>query len=78
MLKCDSIRKSPAEISTKHTANSKIYINIRLKDSLTSLMNSNLEISFEVIKKADNSRYSNGNPIRRGILGPIALSVLIN
>ena len=36
-------------------------------------MNSYLDLNFEVIKKADNSRYANGNDIRLVKLGPIAL-----
>ena len=36
-------------------------------------MNSYLDLNFEVIKKADNSRYGNGNDIRLVNLGPIAL-----
>ena len=36
-------------------------------------MNSYLDLNFEVIKKADDSRYGNGNDIRLVNLGPIAL-----
>ena len=36
-------------------------------------MNSYFDLSFEVIKKDDNSRYANGNDIRLVNLGPIAL-----
>ena len=36
-------------------------------------MNSYLHLNFEVIKKADNSRYGNGNDIRLVNLSPIAL-----
>ena len=36
-------------------------------------MNSYLDINFEIIKRADNSRYGNGNDIRLINLGPIAL-----
>ena len=72
-LKCDYIRYSPAETSTKNTPNSQIYINIPREDSVISLLNSYLDLSFEVIKRADNSRYANGNDIRLVNLGPIAL-----
>ena len=36
-------------------------------------MNSYLDLNFEAIKKADDSRYGNGNDIRLINLGPIAL-----
>ena len=58
-LKCDYIRYSPAETSTINTPNSQIYINTPREDSLISLLNSYLDLSFEVIKKDDNSRYAN-------------------
>ena len=73
ILKCDYIRYSPAETSTINTPNSQIYINIPRKDSVISLLKSYLDLSFEVIKKDDNSRYVNGNDIRLVNLGPIAL-----
>ena len=71
--KCDYIRYSPAETSTINTPNSQIYINIPREDSVISLLNSYLDLNFEVIKKADNSRYGTGNDIRLINLGPIAL-----
>ena len=73
ILKCDYIRYSPAETSTKSTPNSQIYINIPRKDSVISLLNSYLDLKFEVIKKLDDSRHGNGNDIRLVNLGPIAL-----
>ena len=73
ILKCDYIRYSPAETSTINTPISQIYINIPREDSVISLLNSYFALSFEVIKRADNSRYANGNDIRRVNLGPIAL-----
>ena len=36
-------------------------------------MNSYLDLNFEVVQKADDSRYGNGNDIRLVNLGPIAL-----
>ena len=36
------------------------------------MLNSYLDLNFEVIKKADKSRYANGSAIRLGNLGPIA------
>ena len=73
ILKCDCIRYSPAEICTINSPNSQIYINIPREDSVTSSLNSYLELNFEVIQKADDSRYGNGNDIRFVNLGPIAL-----
>ena len=73
ILKCDYIRYSPAETSTIDIPNSLIYINIPREDSVISLLNSYLDLNFEVVKRADKSRYANGNDIRLVNLGPIAL-----
>ena len=73
ILKCDYIRYSPAETSTINTPNSQTYINIPREDSVISLINSYLDLNFEVIKNADNSKYGNGNDIKLVNLGPIAL-----
>ena len=73
ILKCDYIRYSPADTSTINTPNSKNYINIPREDSVISLINSYLDLSFEVIQRADKSRYANGNGIRLVNLGPVAL-----
>ena len=73
ILKCDYIGYSPAETSAIITPKSQIYINIPREDSVISLLNSYLDLDFEVIKKGDNSRYGNGNDIRLVNLAPIAL-----
>ena len=73
ITKCDYIRYSPAEISTKNTTNSQVYINIPREDSVISLLNSYLELNFDVLHAATNNRYVDGNDIRLVILGPIAL-----
>ena len=73
ILKCDYIRYSPAETSTINTPNSQIYINLPREDSVISLLNSYLDLSFEVIKRVDKSRYADGNDIRLVNLGPVAL-----
>ena len=73
ILKCDYIRYSPAETSTIITPNSQIYINIPREDSVISLINIYLDLNFEIIKKADNSRYGNGTAIKLVNLGPVAL-----
>ena len=73
ILNCDYIRYSPAETSTINTPNSQIYINIPREDSVISFLNSYLDLNFEVMRKADDSRYGNGNDIRLVNMGPIAL-----
>ena len=72
-LKCDYIRYSPSEKSTINTANSQIYINIPREDSVVSLLNSYLDLNFDVLHAATNNRYVDGNDIRLVKLGPIAL-----
>ena len=73
ILKCDYIQYEPAETSTINTPNSQIYINIPREDSVISLLNIYLDLNFEVIKKADDSRYANGSDIRLVNLSPIIL-----
>ena len=73
ILKRDYIRYSPAETSRIFTPNSQIFINIPREDSVISLLQSYFDLNFEVIKKADNSRYGNGNVIKLVNLAPIAL-----
>ena len=51
VLKCELIRYSPAEVSTKNTPNSQKQAKLPRKDSVISLLNSYLEIVFEFIKK---------------------------
>ena len=73
ILKCDYKRYSPSEISTKNTANSQVYINIPRESSVISLLNSYLELNFDVLHARTNNRYANDNDIRLVNLGPIAL-----
>ena len=73
ILKFDYIRCSPAEISTINTAIIQLYINIPRDDSVISLLNSYLELTFDVLQAATNSRYVDANDIRLFNLGPIAL-----
>ena len=73
ILKCDYIRYSPSEICTIKTANSQVYINIPREDSVISLLNSYLELNFDVLHAATNNRYVDNNDIRLVNLGPIAL-----
>ena len=71
--KCDYIRYSPSEISTINTPNSQIYINIPREDSVISLLNSYIEIKFDVLKAATSNRYADADDIRLVNLGSIAL-----
>ena len=71
--KCDYIRYSPSEISTIYTPNSQIYINIPREDSVISLLNSYLDLYFDVLQAATGNRYADANDIRLVNLGPIAL-----
>ena len=73
ILKCDYIRYSPSEISTRNTANSQIYINVPREDSLISLSNSYIDFNFDVMHAANINRYVDGNDIRLVNLGPVAL-----
>ena len=74
ILKCDYIRYSPSEISTINTANSQVYINIPREDSVISLLNSYLELNFDVLHAdAPNNRYADGDDIRLVNLGSIGL-----
>ena len=73
ILKCDYIRYSPSEISTINTANSQIYINIPREDSVISLLNSYLDLNFDVVHAATNKRYAVNNDIRLVNLGPVGL-----
>ena len=73
ILKCDYIQYSPSEISTIKTANSQIYNNIPRENSIVSLLNSYLDLNFDVLHAATNKRYVDGNDIRLVNLGPISL-----
>ena len=73
ILKCDYIRYSPSEISTINIANSQVYINIPREDSIISLLNSYIELNFDVLHAATNNRYADGIDIRLANLGPIGL-----
>ena len=73
ILKCHYIRYSPSELSTINTPNSQININIPRKDSVISLLNSYLELNFDVLHAATNNRYADNNDIRLANLGRITL-----
>ena len=73
ILNCDYIQYPPAEISTKNTTNSQIYIKMPTEDSAISLSNSYLELNSVVLQAASNNRYVDTSVIRLVNLGPIAL-----
>ena len=73
ILKCGYIRYSPSEISTINTAKSQVYINIPRKDSVISLLNSYLELNFDVIRADNSNRYLDGNDVKLVNIGCIAL-----
>ena len=56
ILKFDFVRYSPSEISTINTPDSQIYINIPREDSPISLLNSYLDLHFEVFPCATGNR----------------------
>ena len=63
ILKCDYIRCSTSEIRTINTANCQKYINIPREDSDFSLLNSYLDLNFDVLHAATNNRYADNNEI---------------
>ena len=74
ILKCDYIRYSPSELSTINTANSQSYINIPRGDAVKTLLNSFLDLNFDVFHAVNpDNRYADVDDIRLVILGPIVL-----
>ena len=73
ITKRDYIRYSPSEISTINTANSQVFINIPREDSDISMLNSYLDLDFDVLHAVTNNRYVDDIDIRLVNLGPIAL-----
>ena len=73
ILKCDYIRYSPSETSTINTAISHISINIPTEDSVISLLNSYVNLDFDVLHAATGNRYVENIDKSLVNLGPIAL-----
>ena len=72
--KCDYIRYSLSEITKMNTVNSIIWINIPREDTVISLLNSYLDLNFDVLHSADHdNRYAEGDDKRLVNPGPIAL-----
>ena len=73
ILKYTYIRYSPSENSTINTPNSQVFINLPREYSVISLLNSYIDINFDVIRAATGNRYADADSIRLVNLGPIAL-----
>ena len=63
-MKLDYLRYPLSEISTLNTANSQIYIVIPREISVFSLLNSYLDLDFDVLHAVTGNRYSDGNDIK--------------
>ena len=61
-----------------NTANSQIYFNIPREGSVISLINSYIDLNFDVVHAATNNRYADDNDIRLVNLGPIAFLIILN
>ena len=72
-MESDYIRVSPSEFSTINTPNSQTYINIPREDSVIFLLNSYLELKFDVLQAVTGNRYVDGADIRLVNLAVIAL-----
>ena len=73
ILKGDFFKNSPSEISTINTPNSQIYIKILGEDSVFSLLNSYLELIFDVLHAVTGNRHVDGDDIRIVNLAVLAL-----
>ena len=72
ILKCDYIRLTPEELSTNNTANSQKCFNIPRKNSVFSLLDSCLDLNFDV-SHATNNKYADDNDIGLVNLAPFSL-----
>ena len=73
ILRCDLIRYSPSETSTKNIPNNQSFINIPRGDSVNSVLGCPLRLNFDVLHAATNKRYADGDDKRLVIEVPIAL-----
>ena len=60
ILKCDYRRFSSCKICTIDTANSQVYIKKRREDSIIYLLNSYLDLNFDVVSAATKNIYADG------------------
>ena len=75
-LECEYIRHSPSETITVKTVNSQKYNNIIRENSVISLLESYLDLNFDVLHAATGNRYADGNDIKLVNLIPIAFFVV--
>ena len=73
ILKRDCIRYSPSEISTIKTPKSQTYVKIPREDRVNSLLESSLDLNFDVLHAATGNRCVYTNNIKLSNLGSIAL-----
>ena len=76
--KWDYTRYSPSKIKRINTPNLQVYNIIPKEDSVISLLNSYLELNFDVLHNATNERYVDGNDIQLVNLGPLRYLVIIS
>ena len=72
VLKCGYITYSPSEIGPTNTANSQEYITMPREDSVISLLNSFLDLNFDVLHAATGNRYVDNIDIMLVNIDPIA------
>ena len=73
ILKRDYKEYFPSEKSTLNTGNSQININTPREDSVIGLLNSYLDLVFDVLHAATGKSYIDNSDIRLVILGTFAL-----
>ena len=56
ILNCDHIRYSPSEIGTLIIPYSQTYININGEDSVNSVLDSRIDLNFDVLHAATGNR----------------------
>ena len=73
ILECDYIRYSPSEMGTVNIHNSQTYITIPREDSVISVLDSRLDLNFDVLHAATDNRYVDAIDISLINFGPVAL-----
>ena len=62
----------PSDLGTANTANSHLYYNTHRKKSVISLINSFIELNYEVVRANDNNRYAERRDIKVVNVGLVA------
>ena len=78
ILKSDYNTYSPSKLSTKNTANSQIYINIHREVSVISVLNSYLDLYFDILHAASNNTNADNNDISLVIVGSFNIFSIFN